>query len=64
MQKEKSKQFVQEKILEKVSPQDLQADISNELFERDYTKIKETINEYRRARGRRASRKPPKRRRL
>ncbi|MBR2596352.1 MAG: sce7726 family protein [Solobacterium sp.] len=62
--KEKSKLFVQKKILEKVSPQDLQADISNELFERDYTKIKETINEYRRARGRRARRKPPKRRRL
>lgn len=62
--REKSKQFVQEKILEKVSPQDLQTDISNELFERDYTAIRDTINAYRKEQGRRARRKPPKRRRI
>lgn len=44
--KEKSKAFVTEKILLKVSPEVLKAQISEELFERDYTTIEEHIWEY------------------
>ena len=62
--KEKSKLFVQQKILEKIPAEDLQEDISAALFERDYTAIRETINTYRKEQGRRARRKPPKRRRI
>lgn len=35
--KQKSKLFVQHKIIEKVNPDKLKSDICNELFERDYT---------------------------
>lgn len=62
--RQKSKLFVQQKILEKIDVQDLCTDICEELFERDYTAIKETINAYRRNKGRRARRKPPKRRNI
>lgn len=45
--KEKSKQFVIEKILLKVPKEKLYPQISQELFERDYTKIAEEIRSYR-----------------
>lgn len=51
--KEKSKLFVAGKILEKVPDSILQPQLCEELFERDYTVIKEEIREYRRANGRR-----------
>ncbi len=44
---QKSKQFVQQKLLEKVPQEELKKAISEELFERDYTTIEETIEEYR-----------------
>lgn len=50
--KEKSKQFVAGKILEKVPEPVLQAQLCEELFERDYTSIKEEIREYKRENGR------------
>lgn len=39
------------KLIEKIPAADLNRLISDELFERDYTKIRETINNYRVARG-------------
>lgn len=48
--KEKSKQFVIEKILLKVPKEKLYLQISQELFERDYTKITEEIMAYRKGR--------------
>ena len=48
--KEKSKQFVIEKILLRVPRDKLYRQISQELFERDYTKIEEEIKAYRNAR--------------
>lgn len=45
--REKSKKFVQKKILEKVPEEILQRQMSQELFERDYTLIEDTIREYR-----------------
>lgn len=44
--KEKSKQFVIDKILLKVPKEKLYFQISNELFERDYTQIEEQIRTY------------------
>lgn len=44
--KEKSKAFVIEKILLKVSPEVLVPQVSEELFERDYTTIEESIRNY------------------
>lgn len=52
-----SKKFVQEKILEKVPREILWKQVSEELFERDYTKIKEQIDEYRLANGQKRRRK-------
>ena len=49
--KEKSKQFVIEKILLKVPRENLYAQISQELFERDYTIIEEQIRAYKRGRN-------------
>lgn len=49
---EKSKKSVIDKILEKVPEELLKKQISEELFERDYTKIEEKISEYRRQRRR------------
>lgn len=43
----KSKDFVQNKILERLPREVLQRQISEELFERDYTQIGETIQGYR-----------------
>lgn len=45
--KEKSKQFVAEKILQNVPLETLRFQISEELFQRDYNEIAETIQEYR-----------------
>lgn len=44
--KQKSKKFVQEKILAKLKEEDLSREISMELFERDYTLIEEEIENY------------------
>ena len=51
--KEKSKRFVQDKILEKVPPEILWKQVSEELFERDYTLIEETISSYKAQRNHR-----------
>lgn len=56
--KRESKAFVRGKILEKVPEEALHQQISEELFERDYTKIFEQINAYRLEIG-----KKPRRRR-
>ncbi len=48
---EKSKEFVIDKILERVPEEALAPQISEELFERDYSTILETINEYRQQHG-------------
>ena len=48
--KQKSKKFVQEKILEKIEHADLNLEISRELFDRDYTTIEEDIENYRKNR--------------
>jgi hypothetical protein len=50
--KQKSKEFVQEKILEKIEEQDLRREISAALFERDYTLIEEQISNYKKKNGR------------
>ncbi len=60
--KEKSKAFVQGKILQTLTREQLDSEISRILFERDYTVIKDQIDNYRKSKGRRARRKPPKRR--
>ncbi len=46
--RQKSKAFVVEKILEKVPGEKLKVQVCQELFERDYQMIEETICEYRR----------------
>lgn len=48
--KEKSKKFVQERILEKIPEDQLHREISRELFERDYILIEKELEEYRRQR--------------
>ncbi len=48
--REKSKRFVAEKILQKVPQELLSRQISEELFERDYTTIQQEIEEYRKKR--------------
>ncbi len=60
--KQKSKDFVREKIVEKISAEVLQEQISIELFERDYTKIAQEIDAYRIANGQRIKRHRSKRR--
>lgn len=45
--REKSKRFVMEKLLLKVPREKLSLQVSEELFERDYTTIAEEIGEYR-----------------
>jgi len=59
--KQKSKLFVIEKILEKVPKEILQYQVTNELFERDYTTIAEQINEYRIKNGQKKRRKRKRR---
>lgn len=51
--KQKSKRFVQEKLLEKLDISDLHAEISDMLFERDYTLIDDQLNQFRAQRRRR-----------
>lgn len=53
----KSKEFVIDKILERVPEETLAPQISEELFERDYSTILETINEYRQQHGQKKRRK-------
>ncbi len=48
--REKSKQFVIDRILLKVPREKLYRQISQELFERDYTKITEEIRAYKKER--------------
>ncbi len=48
--RDKGKRFVIEKILERVPKEILGRQISEELFERDYTEIEDAIREYRRRR--------------
>lgn len=50
--RQRSKEFVVEKILEKIPEEILQEQISQELFERDYQTIGETLRSYRTAHGR------------
>ena len=45
--KQKSKKFVQEKILDKIDHEELNLEISRELFDRDYTTIEKEIENYR-----------------
>jgi hypothetical protein len=54
-----SKLHVRNRILEDVPEEALQADISNELFERDYSTIQERIDEYRVENGRKPRQKRP-----
>ena len=61
--KQKSKRFVADKIVETV-PHDLLAiQVSEELFERDYTKIWETIQAYRKENGQKPRRRKRRRKR-
>ena len=61
--KQKSKRFVADKIVETV-PHDLLAiQLSEELFERDYTKIWETIQAYRKENGQKPRRRKRRRQR-
>lgn len=53
--REKSKMFVMDKILLKVPEKVLHGQISEELFERDYTTIGEEIRQYRRRRRRKGN---------
>lgn len=46
--KEKSKEFVREAIVNRLSPEIVHKEISNALFERDYTAMLEEIQNYRR----------------
>ena len=59
----KSKPFVQQKILEMVPEELLHPQISEALFERDYTKLIEEVNAFRAELGKRPKRKIRKRRR-
>ncbi len=60
--KRESKRFVQEKILEKVPEEKLHFQISEELFERDYTKILDEINAFRAEIGQHPRRRKRRRR--
>ncbi|MBR1708232.1 MAG: sce7726 family protein [Clostridia bacterium] len=55
--REKSKAFVIEKILNMVPTKTLKRQMSEVLFERDYTTIRDEINEYRKEHGKRPRRK-------
>ena len=60
--KKKSKQFVAEKIVATVAPEVLSSQLSEELFERDYTTIWETIQTFRRENGQKPRRRRRRRR--
>ena len=57
--RDKSKLFVLEKILAKVPQALLHEQISQELFERDYTKIREVMEQYHRSKKPRLPFRPP-----
>jgi len=59
----KSKDFVQDYLLEKIPMEQLDVEISEELFQRDYTKIHDTINAYREAHGQKPRRRRKRRKR-
>lgn len=61
--KQKSKRFVADKIVETVPPELLARQMSEELFQRDYTKIWETIQNYRKENGQKPRRRKRRRRR-
>ena len=60
--KKKSKKFVADKIVETVPGEKLSPQISEELFERDYTKIWDTIQTFRRENGQKPRRRKRRRR--
>lgn len=60
--KQKSKRFVADKIVETVEQTLLAGQVSEELFERDYTKIWETIQAYRKENGKKPRRRKRRRR--
>lgn len=60
--KQKSKRFVADKIVETVEKDLLAEQVSEELFERDYTKIWETIQNYRKENGKKPRRRRRRRR--
>lgn len=60
--KQKSKQFVADKIVETVPLEILAKQLSEELFERDYTKIWETIQAFRKENGQKPRRRRRRRR--
>ena len=60
--KQKSKRFVADKIVEKIEPEVLAVQLSEELFERDYTKIWETIQTFRKENGQKPRRRRRRRR--
>ncbi|MBO7730690.1 MAG: sce7726 family protein [Lachnospiraceae bacterium] len=59
---QKSKAFVQEVLVERVDPSRLSIQISDELFERDYTTIAQQIKAYRQKRSKKKVRAKSKRR--
>jgi hypothetical protein len=61
--RQKSKDFVQNVLLEKVNSPVLWHMVTDELFERDYTEIAQTIRAYRTAHGKKPRKKRPIRRR-
>lgn len=60
--KQKSKRFVADKIVETVEPELLGEQLSEELFERDYTKIWEQIQTFRKENGQKPRRRRRRRR--
>lgn len=60
--KQKSKRFVADKIVETVEPETLGEQLSEELFERDYTKIWEQIQTFRKENGQKPRRRRRRRR--
>lgn len=60
--KNKSKRFVADKIVETVPEEILKTQLSQELFERDYTKIWDTIQEFRKENGMKPRRRKRRRR--
>ena len=61
--KQKSKRFVADKIVETVSGETLALQISEELFQRDYTKIWDTIQTFRKENGQKPRRRKRRKRR-
>ena len=61
--KNKSKRFVADKIVETVPGELLSGQLSQELFERDYTKILDSIQQFRKENGQKPRRRKRRRRR-